>query len=270
MLVRLFSFLIFTIYSSLVWGAEFKECVPFEKGDRSTFIEIDASGCKLSLKKGDDTHIVSSLVSFDKDKISPSLEYKRENGICKIKIYAKRKDKSIFTDDSMSVYITPKIPISLSVHTGTNSNIDLTGLTVEELKIFLGIGNTILSVNKKNPISCKEVRIHGNAAVFSSENLGNLDFEIFYFNLTAGIATLDMSGEYRGIKRMEVQTGPARVEIILPENIGVRLKPGGLFYKDIKGLSMENGWYVRPVETETCLLIHIDGGPGILSVKNEE
>ncbi|MCD5384009.1 hypothetical protein LR066_04550 [candidate division WOR-3 bacterium] len=260
--------LLFTI--SPLPGAEFRDTVDYRREDRSAIVEIDAQGSRLIIKKGNAISILSTYVDYTKERIAPFMEYERKNGICKIKLSAEQKEDAHWTRDSMLVYLTPKIPLSLLIRTGLESKIDLSGLMIQELEIDLGIGNTVLLINEPNPIKCPNIKIYGSLTRLKADGLGNLRFDNLYLNLTSGIVTLNMAGRYEAVSRLEAKIGVGTINIILPMDTEIRLNPGSFLHKRITGLIRENGWYISSDKANGKLIMHIDAGLGTLNVGYEE
>ncbi|PIP12425.1 MAG: hypothetical protein COT45_00290 [bacterium (Candidatus Stahlbacteria) CG08_land_8_20_14_0_20_40_26] len=252
----------------LLIGTEFKENIPYRKGDTRAEVEIKLSGCKLAIKKGNENSILSTYISYDKERISPNMEYKREKGVCRIRLSSEQKNNSIFGKDSAVVYLAPHIPLSLRIYTSSESRIDLSSIKVGKLHLVLGIGNTFLSIDESNPITCEEIRIYGNIARLNTEGLGYLNFERFYFDLNAGMATLDMTGVYNGRSDAEIKMGIATLTLILPPETGIRLKTKGVLYTSAEGLIRKDNWYTSKNfgRTDGELLMHIYGGLGTLKI----
>lgn len=253
-------------------GAEFEENIPYRKGDTSAEVEIKLSGCRVTIKRGDRNSILSTRISYDKEHILPDIEYKRKDGICKIRLSSEQKKNSIFGEDSAVVFLTPHIPLSLRIYTSAESRIDLSGIKIDEIELILGMGNTFLSIEKPNSIRCKEIRIYGNAARLKAEGLGYLNFDRFYFDLNVGMVTLDMAGTYHGRSDAEIKMGIATLTLILPSDTGVRFKTNGVLYTTVEGLQREDNWYTSPDfgRTDGELLMHINGGLGTLRVGYEK
>lgn len=261
----------FFIIISLI-GAEFKESIPLKKGNVRAEIDIQLSGCKLIIKTGNRNSILSTYISYDKDNILPNMEYKREDGICKIKLSAEQKKSQIFVPDSAVIFLTPLIPISLRIHTFSESRINLSGIKVEDIEIILNMGNTFLSIAEPNPTRCEEIRIYGNVGRLQAEGLGYLNFDRLYLNLNAGMATLNMAGRYNKRSDVEIKVGIAALTLIFPPETGVKLKTNGVLYTSIEGLIREGNWYTSPDfgRTDGELLIHIYGGLGTLKARYEK
>jgi hypothetical protein len=253
-------------------GAEFRENIPYRKGDKSAEVEIKLSGCKLTIKKGNRNSILSTCISYDKECILPNMEYKRKDGVCKIRLSSEQKKNSIFGEDSAVVFLTPHIPLSLRIYTPTESRIDLSGIKIEEMEVILGKGNTFLSTAEPNPIRCEEIRMHGNVGRLKADGLGYLNFDRLYLDLNAGMATLNMAGRYNRRSNVEIKVGIAILTLVLPPKTGVRLKTNGTLYTSIEGLQREDNWYTSADfgRTDGELLMHIYGGLGSLRARYEK
>ncbi len=252
-------------------GAEFTESIHLEEGDARGVVDIDLSGCRFYIKKGEPGSIASVKIWYDENRLLPNIDCERIGDVCRVNISTEEKENTMFAEDSALITLSPVIPLSLRIYTSTNSIIDLSEIMVEDLDVVLGTGNTALLLSGPNPVSCERVRIYGNLARLTTEGLGNLNFSNFYMDLNAGMANLDMRGEYRGRSNVEIKSGIAVINVTLPQNTGVRLKTNGIIYTTAEGLAKDENWYTSSDFSETTgeLVIHVQGGLGSLNVSYE-
>lgn len=258
----------FLIILSLI-GADFSESIPLEEGVERGVIEIDLSGCKYRVKRGESNSILSVFISYDEDRILPKLECERREEVCRLKVSTEEKENTFLEEDSAVVYLTPDLPLSLRILTSSDTKIDLSGLKIDDLDIILGPGITSLKIKEPNSIKCKSARIFGNIGKLTSEDLGNLNFDNIYIDINAGMASLDLTGCYQERSNVEIRAGITILNLVLPCNTGIRLKTNGIIYSTIEGLIREDNWYTSPDfgKTEGELIIHVQGGFSKLNVR---
>ncbi|MCK4596134.1 hypothetical protein KAT73_05075 [candidate division WOR-3 bacterium] len=262
--------IIYLLIISLI-GAEFNESVPLKKGYTGAVIEIDLSGFKFSIKEGNSNSIISTYISYNKERILPNIEYEWEENVCKVKLFTEEKETTMFGEDSAVVYLSPNIPLSLQIHTSSQSKIDLTHLMIDDLNIIIGLGYTWLYIKEPNPINCKRIRIFGNIGKLSAEGIGYLNFDDLHLELNAGMVNLDMSGNYDGRSNVEIKSGIAVLNMTLPSTTGVKLKTNGILHTSTEQLIRKDNWYTSSNFGQTAgeLVIHVHSGLGKLNVRYE-
>jgi hypothetical protein len=118
-----------------------------------------------------------------------------------------------------------RIPLDLRFTLGlVDADLNLTGLTVERLKIVAGMANTRLVFDRRNRVEMERLDIEAGAARFTAESLGNARFQNLSFSGGAGSFELDFSGaRLPAGARADIEVGVARLRIRLPENRAVVL-----------------------------------------------
>ncbi len=248
--------------------------IPFKNEQKCT-VELDISSFILKLKKIDtsnESFLLNTKIKYDSISVVPIMEYQRKERIGTFSIQEeKRKKGGIFGFKNVcNIALTSKIPLYLDLISGA-SNIDLSKLKIAKLNLKT-TGKSILRFDSPNTVKCEELCISVQFGSFRGEHLGNANFDIFHFHGGIGLYTLDFRGEFNDSRRIEITMGGGSLKLILPKEVGIRLKPSGISFRNIERESLlpkdNNGWYESKNWNiaKNKLIIHIDSSFGVLKV----
>lgn len=139
------------------------------------------------------------------------------------------------------------VPLDLRIECGAgDSKLKLGDLTVTRVDMQLGAGDM-------------ELDLSGNAS------LTEMDLD-----LGAGEVTVDLTGDWEHDVTVSIQGGVGRTHLLLPENIGVRVKVDkGIGDVDASGLYREDNTYVNKAyeDAQTTLEVNIQAGVGQIDLE---
>lgn len=242
-------------------------------------VEIELGSSHVVIEKGKSKNLIEADIDYNPNEFVPEMEQKRIGNSSRVRLFTKSKDKGVRIEDAFSgnrckVYLTDRIPLDLNVRLGGfKGNIDLTDLKLNTFSLGTGAGSAELSFQHRNPIICKEMNIETGVSKFDGKRLGNARFKKLKFDGSVGVYTLDLRGEYKGRSDVEINIVTGVLSIILPKDIGIRLKPSGLLLKSINGLYEDKyGWWVsqNSGKTKGEIVLHINGALGTLNVNVEK
>lgn len=244
--------------------------------EQKLVVEADISSFRLELKRYGTVReppLLNAKIKYDSVSVMPVLKYQIKDRVGELSIQEEKKEGSgIFGfKNTCELTLTPKIPLCLELSSGA-SNIDLSGLKVAKLNLETS-GKSTLCFNSPNPVKCEELYISTQIGNFRGEYLGNANFDVFHFQGGIGLYTLDFRGEFSGSRRVEIAMGGGSLKLILPKEVGIRLKPTGIGFvgagSKLSLVEVEEGWYESQNwdTTGNKLIIHIDSSFGILRVK---
>jgi hypothetical protein len=126
------------------------------------------------------------------------------------------------------IKLTDALPIDFDLSLGAGrSDIDLTDLQVNELKISTGASSVDMRCDKPNRLSLDDVTMESGVSKFTASNLCNLNFRNLKFSGGIGSYRLDFGGTLAQSARVKVEVGLGSITINVPKYI-----PSKLFYDD--------------------------------------
>lgn len=250
--------------------------------EKAVCIKTELSSIKLDFKKAEtDSYLINANLNYDSTTVSANFEYKVEKDTGRLNLTEERTGQSDMLNptsqneleilstlnNNCKLRLNKKLPLDLDLTVGSAS-IDLTNLKVTQFALSTN-GNSTVTINFPNTTPCKNFNIMSQFGGFNGIKLGNANFETLYFQGGIGAYTLDLNGDFNGTKRVEIILGTGQMELILPDDAGVKLKTSGVHLRNIKRLAKDkNGWYVKDMQnSKRELIIHIDGSLGVVTVK---
>lgn len=238
-------------------------------------LQVELNNLKFELKKGN--ALIDAKIRYNSASSAPVFKYEKDERIGKVYI-EEESEQTSGSINKCALMLSQKIPLDLDLSLGSSSSdIDLSDLKVERLNLST-TGKTTLNFGSPNPIECDALYISTQMSIFTGKYLGNANFKTFYFNGGVGLYTLNFRGKFMDRKRVEIGMGVGSLSLILPSDAGIRLKPTGSSMKFINGLVKDkDGWWISPPQdstknigtTQKELVIHVDGGFGVLRVEVE-
>lgn len=246
--------------------------------EKSLVVQIELSSFRIEVNRGWDTSLLfSTKIKYDSLTVQPFIEYKVNKGIGELSIRQKKIESKVgawspspYSDfeNTCELMLTTEIPLELNLSYRTGK-LDLSLLKIAKLIVKTG-GSSTLQFDSPNPIKCEDLCVYATTGNFKGENLGNANFDVLYFRGGIGLWTLDFTGNFSGRKRAEITMGGGRLKLILPKDVGIRLKPQGVMLKSIATLvNVGDHWYESNNwrTADSNLIIHIDSSFGIMGVE---
>ncbi len=235
-------------------------------------IELNAG--HLAIQAAPPSELYTLDVYFNKNAFSPHTELRREEDSAFLTFDLKGEGKFSrnIGKTRVDLSLNPDVPLTLRAQTGVSeTEIDLSGMTVEELNIEAGVGETRLNMATPNRTTCREVRIQSGVGAFEATGLGNLGFHDLRFEGGVGGAILDFSGEWPAQAEILIQVGVGGVEVRLPRHVGARLTTSKSFLSgvDISGFVKKGSTYYSENydQAEPKLDIEVRAGIGGVQVR---
>lgn len=203
------------------------------QGERKLNVKIDFGGGIIYLDKNNTGDILNADFEYNPDKFDMDIDYDKieETG----KLYLRSKSEhghfDLETDDNYwHLGFTDTIPIGFEMEVGAcEAEFDFTGLKINNLDLDLGASSTQIIFRKPNPERISEINIDAGASELKIEGLGNANFDKLSFDGGVGDFTLDFRGELRHKAYVDIDVGLGSLTVLLPENIGVRIRKEGSF-----------------------------------------
>ena len=169
-------------------------------------------------------------VRYNPKRVDYEIDYNTRGHVGFLSIESSpRRKRSMDTDDNLwQIYLSEDYLLSMDFEIGASeADIDLGGLRISEFTMDIGAAEGELQFSKPNPIRMEIFDINAGAASLDCKQLGNANFEDFNFSGGAGSFSLDFRGEYRGESRISISVGLGSIDIILPDDVPVRIETDG-------------------------------------------
>lgn len=209
-------------------------------------VELNAG--HLAIQAAPDAQLYEVDVYYDENSLEPKLQLDRQGDQADVRFELSGEGKQIrdVGKTRMNLSLNPSTALSLQTRTGiSESEIDLSGMTVEEVEIEAGVGEMALSMLSRNQMVCREVSIRSGVGEFKATGLGNFRVNRLHFQGGVGGALLDFSGDWEEVAEVLVEVGVGGVQIRLPRNLGVELRATKSFLSgiDVSGFRQEGEVY---------------------------
>lgn len=167
---------------------------------------------------------------YDEDRFEYDLNFHERNGHGNLlfALDSRRHRHSEWDDDTESNWeftFSRDVVLDLILDVGAaDAEMDLGGLKVRELDLDVGAADARIDFSEPNRAVLELFRIDAGACDLDMRGLGNAKFEHLDFDGGVGSFTLDFSGDIDFEASAEISVGLGSIEIILPEDIGVRIE----------------------------------------------
>jgi len=203
------------------------------QGERKLTVKIDFGGGVIYLDKNNTGDILNADFEYNPDKFDMDIDYDKigETG----KLYLRSKSEhghlDLDTDDNYwHLEFTDRVPIDFEMDVGAcEAEFDFTGLKINNLALDVGASSTEIIFRKPNVEGISNINIDAGACELTIEGLANANFQKLSFNGGLGDFTLDFRGELRHKAYVDIDMGLGSLTVLLPENIGVRIRKEGSF-----------------------------------------
>lgn len=166
--------------------------------------------------------------------------------------------------------LAEEVPMDLKINAGAyKSDLELGGLTLENLQITDGAADVRLRFSRQNQTSMDTLRYETGASSVELYGLANANFENMIFKGGAGSYTLEFSGDLRQEATIDVDAGVSNVVVIVPSNVNARIFfDGGLTNIDVSGDWEKSGNDYYQDASGPRLTFNVNMGAGKLEIRN--
>jgi hypothetical protein len=197
-------------------------------GEKSLAVKIDLGGGIIELERNNTGNILDADIEYDPDQVDVDIDYHKIGDGGKLYLSSKSEDQhfDLDTDDNYwHLEFTDRVPIDFEIDVGAcEAEFDFTGLKINNLDIDLGASSTEINFKKPNPERISYINIDAGASKLKIKGLGNANFDKLSFDGGVGDFTLDFRGELRHKAYVDIDVGLGSLTVLLPENIGVRIR----------------------------------------------
>ncbi|MFH1686458.1 MAG: toast rack family protein [bacterium] len=189
-------------------------------------LSMEFSAGELNITPKSMTSVAEIELRYDPSRVDYEIDYDTRGDIGMLTIESSpRRKRSMDTEDNIwQICLSQEYPMSLDFEIGASeADLELGGLRITELTMDIGAAEGELRFSEPNPIRMETFDIDAGAASLDGVQLGNANFDECNFSGGAGSFNLDFRGEYHGESSISINIGLGSADIILPEDIPVRV-----------------------------------------------
>jgi hypothetical protein len=194
-------------------------------------LEMDLSVGEYIVVPTDTTDGVVAIIEgrYDADKFAYDLIFEEEARRADLYFSSESLRKRLSDWDSednhWQISLVPGFEYLLTVDIGAaEAEIDLGGLSISELDLDIGAADARIEFTTPNKSTLRFFRVDAGACDLDMRQLGNARFEHLEFDGGVGDFYLDFSGEFDYEASVDINVGLGSIDIILPDDIGVRIE----------------------------------------------
>jgi hypothetical protein len=262
----------------------------FQRTDEKEIkVKIESSFKKIVVLKGYPDKIVTvQYVSDDEESPDVNINYWVEGntGILKIDLSDEGNDKMRrawikiphrtpgLEPETWYIKLNNAIPIKLNMDIGAgNSNIDMSGLCLRDVRLSTGASNTSIICTEPNPVMMDNLIIEAGLAKFLGSGFGNANFKSMSFEGGVGSYSLDFNGTaMKKEANVRCEIGFGSLYISLPKRLGAQVRYDAGFlsshsFEDFKEIG--DGKYISGnyYESDGKIYFKIESGLGSVKIK---
>lgn len=208
-------------------------------GEGPMDVRVKYGAGRLSLEAAEEGLLYEMRLRYDEDDFEPVAELdddRLELGVESLG-HTLRMGKGR-NEGELELALARGVPMDLSLDFGAvRADLDLGGLSLTNLDVSTGASESTVDVSEPNPLGMDMARFEVGAADFTVRHLGNLHAERIEMDAGVGEVTLWLTGDWRTDARVSIDMGLGRLELRIPEGLGIRLtKDSFLTSLDSEGL----------------------------------
>ena len=213
-------------------------------------IKIDAGELHID---GEAEDLLEAEFTYNVADWKPEVRYQVTEGQGRLTIQQPNPNKISISGDiryEWDLQFNDEVPLDMRVNGGVGaSDFRLGDLNVTRVDFQLGVGDADIDLN------------------------GNTSLEEINVDMGAGSVSIDLTGDWEHDVQVDIQGGVGSTHLILPENVGVRVKVDkGIGDVDASGLYHRDGTYVNSAydEADITLKINVQTGLGQIDLRIED
>jgi len=200
-------------------------------------VQINLGLGSLEVTGGEADSLYDLSIDYNGKNDKPEIDFSRSGNSASLRVLLEGKHGSNWWKDKnrIRISLSPEVNLDASFITGVGENIvDLTGMKVEEMEVVNGVGNTEIYMDEINQASCRSINVTNGIGSLKMTGIGNFAFSDFSFTGGIGDSSLDFSGEWESIGDITIKVGLGSLEVMLPDDVGVRVKSSKSFLSNLQ------------------------------------
>lgn len=241
-------------------------------GERFVQVDVEYGAGRLTLGPTEGgTTLYEMQLRYDEESFEPVAEY--EDGRLHVGVESRGRNLRLGKgrgDGELNLFLARGLPMDLEMDFGAvRAELDLGGLALTDLSVSTGASQSTVDVSEPNQERMETARFEVGAAEFTARHLGNLNADRIRMDAGVGEVTLWLTGAWQRDARVTIDMGLGRLELRVPEGLGIRLsKDSFLTSLDSEGLVKRGDSYysVDWEEAEHQVTIDLDAAFGSVDV----
>lgn len=194
-------------------------------GEERIDVRVRYGAGELRVRPGSSGSLYRMDLTYDEEQFSPVSSFDGS----RLDLGVDQRGRSINmrgrNRSEMDLQLGRDVEMDLVLEFGAvEADLDLGGLALRTLELSTGASESRLDVSAPNPVRMRTATLDVGAADFQARRLGNLNVERFELNAGVGSVLLDFTGELRNDVEVVVKMGLGSLELLVPEDAGVRIE----------------------------------------------
>lgn len=179
---------------------------------------------ELVIRPGGTGELYRVSLRYDSDVFDPVTRY--DSGYLEVGVEGRGKGIKVRNTEAgeMRLQLSPDVPLDMNLDFGAGeADVDLSGLRIANLDVETGASDTRIRFGVPNPVKCERLKVAMGAAAFTAEGLANANCPDVTVEGGVGDLTLGFDGLWRQDIDAEITMALGSVELVIPEDVGVRV-----------------------------------------------
>jgi hypothetical protein len=187
-------------------------------------VSVEYGAGEFSVRPMDTGLLYRMSLEYDEDRYEPVAEYDEHTlrvGIESIRGRVGRHREG----GRLDLELARGVPMDLDLEFGAvHADVDLGGLALTGLELSTGASESTIDVSEPTTAAIETARFEVGAAEFTARRLGNLNASRIEVDAGVGSLTLWLDGEWRRDARVAIDMGLGKLELRVPEGLGLELR----------------------------------------------
>ncbi len=200
------------------------------EGARRLEVSLEFGVGQLTVGRDDMAEAAVINIEYDKRRVDYDISYdlRGSTGELYLESNQLRRKNSDGNDNWWDLTLSTRYPTDLQMEIGAcDAEMDLGGVPLTNFTMDIGAASGLIEFSRSNPERLDDLDIDAGAASLEMDRIGNANFDQFSFAGGAGSFELDFRGEYEEDSRIDIEVGLGSADIVLPEDVAVRLETSG-------------------------------------------
>lgn len=235
-------------------------------------LEMKVGELRVGPASGDD--LFQMDLHYNEATSHPRIDFQRDEdkAILRFDMSGEGNFMSVFGESRLHLLLHKDILTQLKVRSGVgNTQLDLGGMSIGELELESGVGETSVSMLEPNSSECEQLELISGVGEIKVVGLGNFRFQHLEFKGGVGSAKLDFTGEWAESGKVEIEVGVGGIELILPRDLGAEIRVSKSFLSayEMPGFTQKGDTYYSDNldRAKKVIQIRIRAGIGGVEVK---
>jgi hypothetical protein len=206
---------------------------------------------RLDLRAAESPVLYQMNLRYDAERAEPLHDFSQSAR--SLRIGLRKQSMSVPGENKanhMRLELSRGVPLDLSLDFGAvEANLDLSGLTIERMKVQSGASDATIRFDTPNPGRMRSLELNGGAAHLNVLGLANANVEDVTVQAGVGSVELDFSGDWVGERdiSLNVQIALGGVKVRVPRDVGVRVEASKFLASlDLNGLEKRGDAWFSP------------------------